>query len=302
MRFTSEGVTYEVEWLVCDNPECPRREADFRFSEYDEDGDILASGVRFSVEVDLSTGQVLKPMSGSCVAAPVVEAFLAHGREGLFADLLEAQADQRRLANAVIDLKEGGLVPYATLVCGDQSILQGGRRVSFSVAHQGVTYYVEDLHCPQPKCKCQDVRLVVIGPSPTEQGEITLTTLFDAVMTLRGKLTVGDIDDPHMTPGLANAILAAFRTQTPDLLQDLRHRWQTVKEIAARSAHQRPAAKPAASTQPAVVSKTTPPTPALALAARAPATSQEPMELAGRVGRNDPCPCGSGKKYKKCCL
>ncbi|MCY2987047.1 MAG: SEC-C metal-binding domain-containing protein [Planctomycetota bacterium] len=21
-----------------------------------------------------------------------------------------------------------------------------------------------------------------------------------------------------------------------------------------------------------------------------------------RVGRNDPCPCGSGKKYKKCCM
>ena len=29
-------------------------------------------------------------------------------------------------------------------------------------------------------------------------------------------------------------------------------------------------------------------------------------ELFGRatpkVGRNDPCPCGSGKKFKKCCL
>jgi uncharacterized protein len=22
----------------------------------------------------------------------------------------------------------------------------------------------------------------------------------------------------------------------------------------------------------------------------------------GKIGRNDPCPCGSGKKYKKCCL
>lgn len=21
-----------------------------------------------------------------------------------------------------------------------------------------------------------------------------------------------------------------------------------------------------------------------------------------RVGRNDPCPCGSGRKFKKCCL
>ncbi|HNS95803.1 MAG TPA: YchJ family protein [Polyangiaceae bacterium] len=28
----------------------------------------------------------------------------------------------------------------------------------------------------------------------------------------------------------------------------------------------------------------------------------EPMVRTGpKVGRNDPCPCGSGKKYKKCC-
>ncbi|MGN5267109.1 YchJ family metal-binding protein [Aeromonas dhakensis] len=26
---------------------------------------------------------------------------------------------------------------------------------------------------------------------------------------------------------------------------------------------------------------------------------QDPAPL--RVGRNDPCPCGSGKKFKKCC-
>ena len=29
----------------------------------------------------------------------------------------------------------------------------------------------------------------------------------------------------------------------------------------------------------------------------------KPVRRSGpRVGRNDPCPCGSGKKYKKCCL
>ncbi|RDI42189.1 SEC-C motif-containing protein [Falsibacillus pallidus] len=26
-----------------------------------------------------------------------------------------------------------------------------------------------------------------------------------------------------------------------------------------------------------------------------------PVSLGPSVGRNDPCPCGSGKKYKKCC-
>ncbi len=31
--------------------------------------------------------------------------------------------------------------------------------------------------------------------------------------------------------------------------------------------------------------------------------AQMPIEReADKVGRNDPCPCGSGKKYKKCCL
>ncbi len=30
---------------------------------------------------------------------------------------------------------------------------------------------------------------------------------------------------------------------------------------------------------------------------------QAPVVRAGpKVGRNDPCPCGSGKKHKKCCL
>jgi uncharacterized protein YecA (UPF0149 family) len=28
----------------------------------------------------------------------------------------------------------------------------------------------------------------------------------------------------------------------------------------------------------------------------------KPIKRPGsRIGRNDPCPCGSGKKYKKCC-
>ncbi|MEN6337415.1 MAG: SEC-C metal-binding domain-containing protein [Phycisphaerales bacterium] len=25
------------------------------------------------------------------------------------------------------------------------------------------------------------------------------------------------------------------------------------------------------------------------------------MNASPKIGRNEPCPCGSGKKYKKCC-
>jgi preprotein translocase subunit SecA len=29
---------------------------------------------------------------------------------------------------------------------------------------------------------------------------------------------------------------------------------------------------------------------------------KKPVVKGQKVGRNDPCPCGSGKKYKKCCM
>lgn len=32
----------------------------------------------------------------------------------------------------------------------------------------------------------------------------------------------------------------------------------------------------------------------------APAVKQEPVKVGPKIGRNDPCPCGSGKKYKQC--
>ena len=32
-----------------------------------------------------------------------------------------------------------------------------------------------------------------------------------------------------------------------------------------------------------------------------PASSSGPAARRVKVGRNDPCPCGSGKKFKKCC-
>lgn len=32
------------------------------------------------------------------------------------------------------------------------------------------------------------------------------------------------------------------------------------------------------------------------------ASKQRPVRSGRKVGPNDPCPCGSGKKYKKCCM
>ncbi|MFC1683065.1 SEC-C metal-binding domain-containing protein [Candidatus Zixiibacteriota bacterium] len=31
------------------------------------------------------------------------------------------------------------------------------------------------------------------------------------------------------------------------------------------------------------------------------AGKRQPVKADKKAGRNDPCPCGSGKKFKKCC-
>tara|TARA_R110000851_G_scaffold1235_3_gene4248 strand:- start:375 stop:485 length:111 start_codon:yes stop_codon:yes gene_type:complete len=28
----------------------------------------------------------------------------------------------------------------------------------------------------------------------------------------------------------------------------------------------------------------------------------KPVRVVEKIGRNEPCPCDSGKKYKKCCI
>jgi hypothetical protein len=43
-------------------------------------------------------------------------------------------------------------------------------------------------------------------------------------------------------------------------------------------------------------------TPGENLDAYASSLTAAPIRSPGKIGRNDPCPCGSGKKFKKCCL
>ena len=38
-----------------------------------------------------------------------------------------------------------------------------------------------------------------------------------------------------------------------------------------------------------------------AAAAQEAKAKAKPVRTGPKVGRNDPCPCGSGKKYKQCC-
>lgn len=62
-----------------------------------------------------------------------------------------------------------------------------------------------------------------------------------------------------------------------------------------------PDKKRADATDIAVFSRTAVDTP-LHFSVRLPRSSGERTNRMAKIGRNDPCHCGSGKKYKRCCL
>ena len=71
----------------------------------------------------------------------------------------------------------------------------------------------------------------------------------------------------------------------------------------AQQAQESQTAKKASPASPAAVAQPASPGPATRTANRAPSSRplpKAPAAPAPLVGRNDPCPCGSGKKYKKC--
>ena len=122
-----------------------------------------------------------------------------------------------------------------------------------------------DQYCLLPKCSCTDTILNVIAAGPIGEAgeELSLVSLKYAKKSW--KPYEGD-----SYPVSVKAVSAASEDQLPDFYERLRNRHLKLKGIYAHCKKRNFSPK-------------------------------QPIQVP-KVGRNDPCPCGSGKKYKKCCL
>jgi len=139
----------------------------------------------------------------------------------------------------------------------------------FQFEHIGTEYLVDDQYCIDPACKCHEAILTYIPLTDENVGSEHQFTLILSLTT--GKYTVesasgygaADIQEIH------NAYLQHIRRN----LGLFRGRYAKMKEygrtrISSASSSDR---------------------------------RNVPIVRSAKVGRNDPCPCGSGKKFKKCC-
>ncbi len=126
-------------------------------------------------------------------------------------------------------------------------------------------YLIVDQFCLLPKCKCTDANLDLV---PVGEDAMTADPWCSFRLKYAKKQWTGMEEFPPPIP--LEEIQFAIEQQHPDFYKQLKIRHEKLKKIYLINRKK----------------KYLPPPPVKAL----------------KAGRNDPCPCGSGKKYKKCCL
>ena len=213
--------------------------------------------------VDLETGEVRADPAG--LGLPASDEAIARIRRALDGELLDELWDRRSRTKGIeqrIDTAE--LVADGPVFAG--SVFADERPDVYVL--DGRRFWVDDVHCIEPGCDCG-----YLGLDVAEE-----PALDDADGEFR---SIGDIElDDDGTP--------IGRTAPPEHGPLLDRIWEAVRgrhDVASRYPARRRRLLELRGREPA----------------RAPAPPPPPPPAPPRVGRNEPCPCGSGKKHKKCC-
>jgi len=138
--------------------------------------------------------------------------------------------------------------------------------LNFLIEHRQAVFWANDMYCLSPGCPCETLLIAFYQVD----GKGNLQEVGTVAVDL-GKWQVEEVH-PKMGDQKKLRLLWKLLQKKPDLKETIRKRRRELRTIGREIS--RMGSKEEA---------------------------QEPLSRP-RVGRNDPCPCGSGKKYKKCCL
>ena len=296
VRFSSHPRPFEVYQTFCSNPKCRCNAVFLTFMEVSESGQTSKAALSFSIRVDLRTWRELEPPQRSPQVTAWVQEFLEQCPVARRAEYKAAYEDERRLVRrkaeytiAADEVLAGTLFSYASLLTDERPISESGSAYTFQLQYRGREYLVEDQYCPNPDCDCQSVHLVFYESVNRHDGTVHIYQRFSGQVTFAGELVVEKTT--KCDRALAKAVLKACWAEHRHELDMFKDRYGEVKEIGRRSLAERPSG--------AFVSR---PLPGSRAEEQLAADGEDQLPATAKIGRNAACPCGSGKKYKKCCL
>lgn len=259
------GRRYRFEVMVCDNPTCDCEQVTLKcFPEMPEAGPTTP----VYLDMDLERRQVanLQELKANPTTRALADAVAAECGQDEWDQLRRIYWRLKQYWTEHSDLEQVEVsfppdAPTGTMVAYFE-VFPFGKRIEFM--HEQENWMVDDQYCCNPKCLCQEAVLLFFRlPEKTGQGPLR-PTLSISYQYLDGKFTrLKPEGDPRYSE---ETLLESLKNARSDLDSLLAKRQSLLRRLCGRSLKKEGVRSPKS-----------------------------------KIGRNDPCPCGSGKKYKKCC-
>jgi len=261
------GRRYWFEAIVCENPTCRCDHVTLKcFTEMPEAS--LPAPIGVCLEMDLERQEItnLQELKADPTARALATAVAAESGEAEWSQLKRIYWELKQYWTEHTDLEqvEISFPPEALTgaMVGYPDVFSFARRLEFT--HGQEPWLSDDQYCCSPKCLCQEAVLSFIPLSQPAGRQPLRPTLSLSYRYRNGKVRWVD---PEKNPRCSEQdLLQSLKNTRPDLDSLLAQRQELLRRLCGRTVKRQklPTATP-------------------------------------KIGRNDPCPCGSGKKWKRCC-
>jgi hypothetical protein len=285
------GRSWTAKMRLCASPLCGCPDLDFDCIPFDPSAGVPGKLLRFALDLEKRkvclTGNTRPSRDSLALAKAVVTELQDADWQTLYDYLLATK--QKQIEDADVTQLDADFPPE---VMSGEGYMVGYVEIfpfasAFPFAIETGRWLADDQYCVNPECRCHDVLLSFI-PARDTAGPVRNFAL-DVPATFydykSGKFEIKQAP-AVIQPALPVLMGALKKAHTRlDLEVTKRHRQlRTLYKPALLKASEETSTDALDDADLSTMS--------------APATAPK---ASVKVGRNDPCPCGSGKKYKKCC-
>ncbi|MCU0286476.1 MAG: hypothetical protein MUF15_08750 [Acidobacteria bacterium] len=238
VRFDFYTNPFVMSQVICNNPGCECKDITLGFTEIDESGIPLKRPFTFSLSLDLDTWQEGKTFKQSKISQGFIDEFIKDLTDEMKTRFMENyQNCKRKFRNAqkfkmsVAEIKQGALVSYMDVFGDTGSILSGGKDIGLFFKNNGDMYFIHDLYCVNPNCKCDEVHL---GFFKYEQAFNSVREIFICRLPFKNKVKVYLMQCSCTKEEAIEIFQKWWKSESATLIGLLKMRYKEMKEIGQK--------------------------------------------------------------------
>ena len=268
------GQRWDVQLSACDNPLCHCQEVHLQCiplrTDEEEGGGPDENEVAFPLNAVARTSMDVD--DGSDAVPPLAAAVAAELTAADWDVLEDFLVAQKRGGLQAVNLSDLRPVFPPEVASGPDTMVGYAEILPFEAGmgfrHGGLQWVVDEQYCIEPSCTCRAVVLTFVPISEDGTSAIDEQGEYPVARYDYKDQTVESLQGPPSGWSTPGELVTAVRAKHPQIESTFRHHHEQLRTLFQHHMKRR---------------------------------GPQQVRKENKVGRNEPCPCGSGKKHKKCC-